>query len=101
MLLNNFSQVSFLVVTKAFQMPVTGNTNTISGIHTPCWCFGLASIILEILLFRAEIFSPQSLCHTLGIVCPVSPVSTITTRKNEDIKSIFDANVYHVPGLCF
>ena len=101
MLLNNFSQVSFLVVTKAFQMPLTGNTNTIVVFTLHAGVFGLASIILEILLFQAEIFSPQSLCHTLGIVCPVSPVSTITTRKNEDIKSIFDANVYHVPGLCF
>ena len=26
-------------------------------------------------------------------------VSTITTRNNEVIKSIFSANVYHVPGL--
>ena len=30
----------------------------------------------------------------------VSSVSTITTRNNSDIKSIFGANVYHVPGLC-
>ena len=36
----------------------------------------------------------------LSIVRRVSSVSTITTRKNEAIKSIFSANVYHVPGLC-
>ena len=34
------------------------------------------------------------------IVCGVSSVSTITTRNNEAIKSIFSANVHHVPGLC-
>ena len=48
-----------------------------------------------------------SLCHTPGvvrrpssIVRRVSSVSTITTRNNEAIKSIFSANVYPVPGLC-
>ena len=48
-----------------------------------------------------------SLCHTPGVVghlssdvCCVSSVSTITTRNNQDIKSIFDANAHHVPGLC-
>ena len=30
----------------------------------------------------------------------VSSVSTITTRNNKDIKSIFGADVHHVPGLC-
>ena len=34
-----------------------------------------------------------------GVVRRVSSVSTITTRDNKDIKSIFGANVYHVPGL--
>ena len=29
-----------------------------------------------------------------------SSVSTITTRNNKAVKSIFCANVYHVPGLC-
>ena len=29
-----------------------------------------------------------------------SSVSTITTRNNSDIKSIFGAIVHHVPGLC-
>ena len=55
-----------------------------------------------------------SLCHTCGVVRRpsfvahhptsvvrrVSSVSTITTRNNKDIKSIFGANVHHVPGLC-
>ena len=35
-----------------------------------------------------------------SVVCRVSSVSTITTRNNQDIKSIFGANVHHVPGLC-
>ena len=35
-----------------------------------------------------------------SVVCHVSSVSTIITRNNEAIKSIFSANVYHVPGLC-
>ena len=30
----------------------------------------------------------------------VSSVSTITTRNNSDIESIFGANIHHVPGLC-
>ena len=34
-----------------------------------------------------------------SVVRRVSPVSTITTRNNEAIKSIFSVNVYHVPGL--
>ena len=29
----------------------------------------------------------------------VSQMATITTRNNKDIKSIFSANVYSVPGL--
>ena len=58
---------------------------------------------------RPFIFSSHlgSLCHTPGkvcgpssVVCRVSHVSTITTRNYEAIKSIFSANVYHVPGLC-
>ena len=36
----------------------------------------------------------------LSIVRRVSSVATITTRNNKAIKSIFSANVYHVPGLC-
>ena len=39
-------------------------------------------------------------CRPLSVVCRVSSVSTITARNNEVIKSIFSANVYHVPGLC-
>ena len=35
-----------------------------------------------------------------SVVCRVSSVSTITTRNNKDIKSIFWADVHHVPGLC-
>ena len=34
------------------------------------------------------------------VVRRVSSVSTITTKNNKDIKSIFGANVHHVPGLC-
>ena len=48
-----------------------------------------------------------SLCHTCGVVRHrsslvrrVSSVSTITTRNNLDIKSLFGLNVHHVPGLC-
>ena len=37
-----------------------------------------------------------SVIHRLSFVI----VSTLTTRNNEAIKSIFSANVYHVPGLC-
>ena len=35
-----------------------------------------------------------------SVVRRVSSVSTITTKNNKDIKSIFGANVHHVPGLC-
>ena len=41
---------------------------------------------------------------SLSVVRYVSSVSTITTRNNKAIKSIFGANVFkhvhHVPGLC-
>ena len=36
----------------------------------------------------------------LSVVCHVSSVSTITTRNNQAIKSIFGANFHHVPGFC-
>ena len=36
----------------------------------------------------------------LSVVHRVSSVSTITTRNNKDIKSLFGADVHHVPGLC-
>ena len=36
----------------------------------------------------------------LSVVRRVSSVSTITTRNYKDIKSIFGADVHHVPGLC-
>ena len=39
-------------------------------------------------------------CRALSVVRRVSSVSTITTRNNLDIKSIFGVNVHHVPGLC-
>ena len=42
----------------------------------------------------------SSIRRLSSIVCHVSTVSAITTRNNEDIKSIFGANVHHVPGLC-
>ena len=35
-----------------------------------------------------------------SVVHCVLSVSTITTRNNYDIKSIFGVNVYHVIGLC-
>ena len=38
-------------------------------------------------------------CLSSVVLCVLS-VSTITTRNNYDIKSIFGANVYHVPRLC-
>ena len=48
-----------------------------------------------------------SLCHTPGVdrrpsylIRRTSSVSTITTRNKKDVKSIFGANVQHVPGLC-
>ena len=37
---------------------------------------------------------PSSVIHR------VLSVSTITTRNNEAIKSIFSAKIYHIPGLC-
>ena len=36
----------------------------------------------------------------MSVVRRVLSVSTITTRNNKDIKSIFGADVHHVPGLC-
>ena len=38
--------------------------------------------------------------HPSYAISLVSHVSTITTRNNEDIQSIFGANVHHVPRLC-
>ena len=38
-------------------------------------------------------------CPT-SVVLRTSSVSTITTRNNQVIKSIFGAIVHHVPGLC-
>ena len=62
---------------------------------------------LAIILFSSPV---GSLCHTrrpasvvrrpTSVVRRVSSVSTITTRNNKDIKSIFGADVHHVPGLC-
>ena len=48
---------------------------------------------------------PWSVMCCVSSVCvccvsSVSSVSTITTRNNKAIKSIFSANVYHVPALC-
>ena len=43
---------------------------------------------------------PSSIgCHPSSVIHFVSSVSTITTKNNQDIKSIFSANVYHVPVL--
>ena len=36
----------------------------------------------------------------MSVVRRVSSVSTITTRNNKDSKSIFGADVHHVPRLC-
>ena len=50
--------------------------------------------------FLAHLWGAYAIPVALSVVRRVSSVSTITTRNNEDIKSIFGANVYHVPGLC-
>ena len=43
-----------------------------------------------------------SLCHTHGIVRRMACVlfAHHNCQKNKDIKSVFGANVHHVPGLC-
>ena len=43
---------------------------------------------------------PSVMCRLSSVVRHVSSVSTITPRNNQDMKSMFGANVYHVPGLC-
>ena len=48
----------------------------------------------------AHLWGAYAIPLALSVVRRVSSVSTITTRNNEAIKSIFSANVYHVPGLC-
>ena len=50
--------------------------------------------------FLAHLWGAYAISLALSIVRRVSSVSTITTRNNEAIKSIFSANVYHVSGLC-
>ena len=49
---------------------------------------------------RKVFSSPVGELLALSVVGRVSYVSTITTRNNEAIKSIFSANVYRVPELC-
>ena len=57
-------------------------------------------MVLAHLLGGGE-FMPDPWRCLSSIACRVSSVSNITTRNNfKDIKSIFSANVYHVPGLC-
>ena len=67
-------------------------------------CAYTVSLSFQILLVSSPV---GSLRHTPGVVrrpsfvvCRVLYVSNITTRKNLAIRSIFSANVYHVPGLC-
>ena len=50
--------------------------------------------------FLAHLWGAYAVPLALCVVRHVSSVSTITTRNNEAIKSIFSANVYNVPGLC-
>ena len=50
--------------------------------------------------FKAHLWGAYAIPVALSGVCRVSSVSTITTRNNKDIKSIFGADVHHVPGLC-
>ena len=51
-------------------------------------------------MFLAHLWGAYAIPLALSLVRRVLSVSTITTRINEAIKSIFSANVYHVPGLC-
>ena len=55
--------------------------------------------ILKVLLL-AHLWGAYAIPVALSGVRLVSYVSTITTRNNKDIKSIFGAIVHHVPGLC-
>ena len=50
--------------------------------------------------FLAHLWGAYAIPLELSVVHHPSSVSTITTRNNEAIKSIFSANVYHVAGLC-
>ena len=54
--------------------------------------------------FLAHLWGAYAIPLALSVVgresSIVSSVSTITTRNNEAIKSIFGANVHHDPGLC-
>ena len=50
--------------------------------------------------FLAHLWGAYAIPLVLSVVNRPSSVSTITTRNNSAIKSIFSANVYHVPGLC-
>ena len=48
--------------------------------------------------FLAHLWGAYAIPLAASVVRRVSSVST--TRNNEAIKSIFSANVHHVPGLC-
>ena len=51
-------------------------------------------------ILLAHLWGAYAIPLALSVVRRVSSVSTITTRYNDAIKSIFSANVYDVPGLC-
>ena len=50
-------------------------------------------------VFLAHLWGADAIPLVLSIICRVLSVSTITTRNNEAIKSIFSANIYHVPSF--
>ena len=47
----------------------------------------------------AHLWGAYAIPMALSVFRCVSSVSTITTRNNEAVESIFSANVYHVPGI--
>ena len=57
----------------------------------------------EILSIISHYISSVVGAYAIPLAClssVVLSVYTITTSNNWDIRSIFSANVYHVPGLC-
>ena len=52
------------------------------------------------LIFLAHLWEAYAIPVALSVLRRESSVSTVTTRNNLDIKSIFGASVHHVPGLC-
>ena len=61
------------------------------------------NVCIKIITELKPIFADQQGSgQRLSVVCRMwcASVSTITTRNNKDVKSIFGADVHHVPGLC-